>query len=204
MAEQGFVVFYTNPRGGQGYGSEHCHAIHGQWGTVDFDDLMDWADFVSEKPYIDTSKMGVAGGSYGGYMTSLIIGRTNRFAAASAQRNVTNWTSMYGTADFNHLWTDLAGVPAPWEDIEINWSQSPMSHIGNAKTPTQVIHSEHDYRTNLEQSEQLYVALKVLGVDTELIIFPNESHGLSRMGRTDRRVARLEHIATWFNKYLKE
>ena len=203
LASQGFVVYFSNPRGGQGYGNAHAKSIHGQWGTVDFDDLMAWADYMEAQPYIDKTRMGVTGGSYGGLMTSMIIGRTNRFAAAAAQRSVTNWISMYGTADFNLGWEMLCGDPAPWEDIETNWKHSPISYIGNAKTPTLVIHSLNDFRTNFEQSEILYVALKRLGVDTEMVVFPDESHGLSRAGRTDRRIARLEHMARWFNKYLK-
>lgn len=203
LASQGYVVYFSNPRGGQGYGNAHCKAIHGQWGTVDFDDLMAWADYMEAQPYIDKSRMGVTGGSYGGLMTSMIIGRTNRFTAAAAQRSVTNWISMYGTADFNMDWEMLCGDPAPWVDIETNWKHSPISYIGNATTPTLIIHSLNDFRTNFEQSELLYVALKKLGIDTEMVVFPGESHGLSRTGRTDRRIARLEHIARWFNKYLK-
>ena len=203
LASQGFVVYFSNPRGGLGYGNAHSRAIHGKWGSVDFDDLMAWADYMEQQPYIDPTRMGVTGGSYGGLMTSMIIGRTNRFTAAAAQRSVTNWTSMYGTADFNHAWEMLCGDPAPWEDIETNWKHSPISYIGNATTPTLVIHSLNDFRTNFEQSEILYVALKKLGVDTEMVVFPDESHGLSRGGRTDRRIARLEHMARWFNKYLK-
>jgi dipeptidyl aminopeptidase/acylaminoacyl peptidase len=91
----------------------------------------------------------------------------------------------------------------PWEDMENYWQQSPISRIGNAKTPTMVIHSEQDFRCDQEQGEQVYIALKRLGVDTELILLPGESHGVSRGGRTDRRIARLEHMLRWFDHYLK-
>ncbi len=203
LAANGYVVYFCNPRGGQGYGNDHCRAIHGVWGTVDYQDVMAWADYMAEQPYIDTERMGVTGGSYGGYMTTWIIGHTERFAAAVAQRSVTNWTSMWGTADFNWGWVHLTGDPNPWEDIHTNWEHSPIAHLYKATTPTLFIHSLADYRTNFEQSEQAYVVLKVQGIETEMLAIPAESHGLSRMGRTDRRIARLSHMLRWFDKYLK-
>ena len=202
LAAQGYIVYFSNPRGGQGYGRDHTRAIHGQWGTVDYADLMVWADHMQAQPYIDPARMGVTGGSYGGYMTNWIIGHNDRFAAAVAQRSVTNWISMWGTADFNWGWIYLTGDPHPWEDIETNWQHSPIAHLHKAKTPTLFVHSLADYRTNFEQTEQAFMVLKVQGIDTEMVVFPDESHGLSRGGRTDRRVARLEHIARWFNTYL--
>ena len=203
LAAQGYVVYFSNPRGSQGYGNAHSLAIANNWGTVDYEDVMAWADYMARQPYIDTARMGVTGGSYGGYMTTTIIGRTDRFKAACAQRLVSNLISMWGSSDFNWIWTRAWGNETPWENLENYWRQSPISGIGNAKTPTLIIHSERDFRCNLEQGEQVYVALKKLGVDTELVLFPEESHGLSRGGRTDRRVARLQHMARWMDKYLK-
>lgn len=202
LAGQGYVVYWSNPRGGQGYGEAHAGAIHGQWGTVDYDDVMAWADFMEQKPYINKERMGVTGGSYGGYMTVLVIGRTQRFKVAVAERVVSNFISFYGSSDLNWGLENLAGTLPPWEDSATNWAQSPISAIGNARTPTMIIHSEQDYRCDQEQGEQVYISLKRQGVDTELVLFPGESHGLSRSGRTDRRVARLEHILRWFNTYL--
>ena len=202
LANNGYVVYFCNPRGGQGYGNDHAQAIHGQWGTVDYQDVMAWADYMEQQPFIDTERMGVTGGSYGGYMTTWIIGHTDRFKAAVAQRSVTNWTSMWGTADFNWGWIHLTGDPHPFEDIETNWNHSPIAHLHNATTPTLFIHSLADYRTNFEQSEQAFVMLKVRGVETEMLAVPDESHGLSRGGRTDRRIARLTHMLRWFDKYL--
>lgn len=203
LAANGYVVGLCNPRGSQGYGDEFARAIWGQWGTVDYDDVMLFADYLAGLPYVDAARMGVSGGSYGGFMTVLIIGRTDRFKAAVAQRLVSNWTSMFGSCDFNWGWKILAGVGNPWDDFERQWQQSPMSQIGHARTPTLIIHSEEDYRTNLEQAEQVYVALKVLGVDSEMVLFPGETHDLSRSGRTDRRVVRLQQMLRWFDKYLK-
>jgi dipeptidyl aminopeptidase/acylaminoacyl peptidase len=202
LAAAGYVVYWCNPRGSQGYGEAFAGAIHGQWGTVDFDDIMAWADYMEQQPYIDPDRMGVTGGSYGGYMTTLIIGRTDRFKAAVAQRVVSNFISFYGSSDLNLGLEHLAGSAAPWEDMAGCWAASPISYIGNAKTPTLIIHSENDYRCDQEQGEQVFIALKRLGVDTELLLLPGESHGVSRGGRTDRRIARLEHMLGWFDRYL--
>jgi len=204
LAAQGYVVYFCNPRGGQGYGEEHAKAIWNDWGAADYDDLMVWADLVAHKPYVDSQRMGVTGGSYGGYMTNWIIGHTDRFEAAVTQRSVSNLVSMYGSSDFNWVFQAEFGDEPPWENMENYWRQSPMKYIGNAKTPTLVIHSEQDLRCDMEQDEQVFVALKKLGVDTEMVRFPDEPHGLSRGGRTDRRIARLNHIRRWFDRYLKK
>jgi dipeptidyl aminopeptidase/acylaminoacyl peptidase len=204
LAANGYVVYFCNPRGSQGYGEEHTKAIWNNWGTVDYEDLMMWADYVEGKPYIDSERMGVTGGSYGGYMTNWIIGNTRRFRAAVTQRSVSNFVSMYGSSDLNWIFQQELGDKPPWEDLENYWRQSPMKHIGEVRTPTLVIHSEQDLRCATEQGEQVYIALRKLGVDTELLLFPDEPHGLSRTGRTDRRIERLKHILRWFDTYLKE
>jgi dipeptidyl aminopeptidase/acylaminoacyl peptidase len=203
LAANGYVVYFCNPRGGKGYGEAHTKAIIGQWGTADYADLMAWVDIVEKHPYIDKSRMGVTGGSYGGYMTNWIIGHTQRFQAAVTQRSVSNLISMWGSSDFNWVFQRIFGNKAPFESIENLWECSPIKHIGNAVTPTLVIHSENDLRCPLEQDQQVFTALKYLNIDTELVLFPEEPHGLSRTGRTDRRIARLNHILRWFNKYLK-
>lgn len=202
LAAGGYVVYFANPRGGRGYGEAHAGAIHGAWGTKDYDDVMSWADYASQLPYIDPSRMGVTGGSYGGYMTVWIIGHTDRFKAAVSQRCVSNFVSMWGSCDFNWTFQRMINDKAPFEDLQAHWDRSPIKYIGNAKTPTLVIHNEMDHRCPIEQSEQVYVALKRLGVDTEFVRFPEEFHGLSRNGRTDRRIARLNHIKGWFDRYL--
>ena len=203
LAANGYVVFLCNPRGGQGYGEEHTKAIYGQWGTADYDDLMAWSDIIEKLPYIDPHRMGVTGGSYGGYMTNWIIGHTHRFRAAVTQRSVSNLISMWGSSDFNWEFQRTFGDKAPYESIENLWECSPMKHIGYATTPTLVLHNERDLRCPLEQGQQIYTALKCLNVDTELILFPEEPHGLSRTGRSDRRIARLKNILRWFDRYLK-
>lgn len=202
LAARGYVVHFCNPRGGQGYGEAHSKAIWNAWGTADYDDLMSWTDYVKRKPYVDGRRMGVTGGSYGGYMTNWIIGHTNRFKAAVTQRSVSNYISMWGSSDFNWVFQMELGDVPPWKGFNNYWRQSPMKFIGKAKTPTLVIHSEQDLRCAIEQGEQVFVALKRLGVDTEMVRFPDEPHGLSRGGRTDRRVMRLNHILRWFDRYL--
>ena len=203
LAAQGYVVYFSNPRGGQGYGEAHAKAIWNNWGTADYEDVMALVDFVQQKPYIDKNRMGVTGGSYGGYMTNWIIGHTDRFKAAVTQRCVSNLISLYGSSDFNWLISQMIADEPPWQNLEHYWGQSPMKYIGDVKTPTLVIHSEDDLRCAIEQGEQVFVALKRLGVDTEMVRFPDEPHGLSRGGRTDRRIERLNQILRWFDRYLK-
>ncbi len=203
LASKGYIVYFTNPRGGQGYGEEHAKAIYdGKWGTKDYDDLMAWVDEVEKLPYMDKTRMGVTGGSYGGYMTNWIIGHTDRFKAAVTQRCVSNLISMWGSSDFNYGFQQIFGNQAPYQSIETLWECSPMKYIGNAKTPTLVIYSEQDLRCPLEQGQQVFTALKTMGVDTKFVIFPDEPHGLSRTGRTDRRIKRLKEISDWFDRYL--
>lgn len=204
LAALGYVVHFSNPRGGRGYGEEHAGAIHEDWGNADYRDLMAWTDFVTEQPYIDAKRMGVTGGSYGGYMTVWIIGHTERYKAAVTQRCVSNLISMWGSSDFNWSFQQVFGNQPPFENLQMFWDQSPIKYIGEAKTPTLVIHSENDLRCPIEQGEQVFVALKKLGVDSEMVRFPDEFHGLSRGGRTDRRIERLNHIQRWFDKYLKD
>jgi dipeptidyl aminopeptidase/acylaminoacyl peptidase len=203
LASRGYVVYFCNPRGGRGYGEAHTKAIWRDWGKNDYADLMAWADKIQHEPYIDPARMGVTGGSYGGYMTVWIIGHTQRFNAAVTQRCVSNFLSMWGSSDINHYFEDELQQKPPYEDLQNYWEHSPIAHIGNAKTPTMVIHNENDMRCPIEQGEQVFVALKRQGVPTEFVRFPDEFHGLSRTGRTDRRIARLNAILGWFEKYLK-
>lgn len=203
LAAQGYVVYFTNPRGGRGYGEAHTKAIWGGWGGADYADLSAWADYMAAQPYIDTARMGVTGGSYGGYMTLWVIGHTDRFAAAVAQRCVSNLISLWGSSDFNWTFQQELRAGPPTKDFQKYWDLSPVKYLGASRTPTLIIHNENDLRCPIEQGEQAFVALKSAGVESEMVRFPDEFHGLSRTGRTDRRIARLNHIARWFNKYLR-
>ena len=204
LAAHDYVVHFSNPRGGRGYGEEHARAIWQDWGNADYRDVMAWTETIAGLPYIDPLRMGVTGGSYGGYMTAWIIGHTDRFKAAVTQRCVSNLLSMWGSSDFNWAFQEELGGKPPFEDLQNYWDHSPMKYMGNATTPTLVIHSENDLRCPIEQGEQVFVALKKIGVDSEMVRFPDEFHGLSRNGRTDRRIVRLQHILRWFDKYLKD
>ena len=203
LAANGYVVYFCNPRGGKGYGEEHAGAIWGAWGTADYDDLMAWTDYMEKLPYIDKERMGVTGGSYGGYMTLWIIGHTKRFQAAITDRCVSNFVSEWGSSDLNWTFEYEVEAAPPYKDFKKWWDMSPMKYIGNAKTPTLVQHYENDLRCPIEQGEQVFVALKRLGVATEFVRYPDEFHGMSRTGRTDRRIERIKHILRWFDKYLK-
>jgi dipeptidyl aminopeptidase/acylaminoacyl peptidase len=202
LAAQGYVVFFTNPRGSQGYGNDFVSANKNNFGGHAYDDLMAWTDYVAALPYVDDSRLGVTGGSYGGYMTNWIIGHTDRFQAAVTQRSLSNLISFNGSSDV-HLFELMFSDGPTWQNLEDYWRQSPIAYLDNMVTPTLVIHSEQDLRVAMEQGEQIFVFLKLKGVETELVRFPEESHGLSRSGRTDRRIARLEHILRWFDRYLR-
>jgi len=202
LAAKGYVVFYTNPRGGSGRGETWAAAIAGGWGDLDYKDCMAAADYLEKQKFINPKKMGVTGGSYGGYMTNWMIGHTNRFAAAVTQRSVVDLKSFVGSSDMGYsLEREFEGWP--WTNSENYESRSPLTYYKKVKTPVLIIHSEKDLRCNIEQAEQMFVKLKALGKRVEMVRFPDEPHGLSRHGRPDRRIARLEWIVKWFRKYMK-
>lgn len=203
LAAKGYVVFYCNPRGGQGYGVKHVAALDDNWGGPDFDDVMSFTDAVLKKyDCIDKNRVGITGGSYGGYMTCWAVGHTDRYKAAVTQRCVSNFISFIGSSDVGFHFTEDFRGKHPWTAYEHYAKMSPVFYAKNVKTPTLVIHNENDLRCPIEQGEQFYVALKLQGVETEMVRFPEESHGMSRAGRADRRIERLGHIAGWFDRYM--
>lgn len=204
LAAAGYTVAFCNPRGGMGYGEAHASAIQNDWGNRDFADIMSFTDAVAARADVDETRIGITGGSYGGYMVNWAIGHTDRYRAAVTQRSVSNLVSFWASSDVGWLFTAPFDRKPPWEDLDNLWRQSPIAHIAGASTPTLVIHSEQDLRCDKEQGVQVYWALRSLGVETELVLFPDESHGLSRGGRTDRRIARMGHIRRWFDRYLLE
>ena len=202
LASKGYVVFYTNPRGGGGRGETWAGTIIGDWGTIDYQDCMAAADYLEKLPYVNARKTGVTGGSYGGYMTNWMVGQTDRFKAAVTQRSVVDLTSFVGTSDMGYdLYREFGGQP--WEVPETYERCSPITYAKKIKTPLLIIHSEQDLRCSIEQAEQLFVTLKLMKKKVEMVRFPEEPHGLSRHGRPDRRIARLEWILKWFDRYLK-
>lgn len=204
FAAAGYVVVFSNPRGSKGYGDEHCSAIKGKWGQADWRDIQAVTAFMKEQPFIDNKRMGICGGSYGGYMTNWAIGHTNEFAAAVTDRCVSNLVSMVGSSDLplvpGEYWDGNS-----WDDTERIWEQSPLKHFGNVKTPTLVVHSEGDLRCNVEQSEQVFIALKLRRIPTRFVRYPpTTSHGMSRCGPPDLRLHRLGQYLEWWAKYLKK
>ncbi|WP_208560568.1 S9 family peptidase [Marinilactibacillus kalidii] len=201
LAAQGYGVIMLNPRGGNGYGQAFVASILGDYGNKDYEDLMIGTDYVLDQhPEIDTENVYVAGGSYGGFMTNWIVGHTDRFKAAVTQRCISNWISFYGTSDVGPHFVEFQ-LQHDLSDMQELWKMSPLAYAGNVKTPLLVIHGEEDLRCPQEQAEQMYIAMKKQGVDTKLITFPQSSHGLSRMGLPNLRLARMEAIVEWFEKH---
>lgn len=204
-ASLGFIVCYTNPHGSDGRGNAFAD-IRGAYGERDYDDLMTFVDEVlAAYPEADKERLGVTGGSYGGFMTNWIITHTTRFKVACSQRSISNWLSFYGTSDIGYYFaTDQNGVQNfTLPEQEILWQHSPLKYINNASTPTLFIHSDADYRCPLEQGMQMHTALRALGVTSKLCIFPGENHELSRGGKPQAREWRLNLITHWFLKYLQ-
>ncbi len=201
LAAQGYVVFYSNPRGSRGYGRAFAEAIRADWGNRDFADVMAGTDYLAHQPYVDEKRIGITGGSYGGFMTNWAVGHTRRYKAAVTQRSVVDLAPFFGSSDVGFMFRHTFGA-YPWEDLAAYRRQSPLSYASNIRTPLLIIHSENDMRCNIEQAENLFATLKVLGRRVELIRFPGEPHGLSRGGRPDRRIVRLQRIMDWFQRYL--
>lgn len=204
LAARGYVVLYTNPRGSKGYGEAFTAAIRGTWGDPELNDLIAGVDYVIDQGYVDSERLGVTGGSYGGFMTNWAVGHTDRFKAAVTQRSVTNMISMAGTCDVQ-LMGDRTYFPSEvWEDPTLYWKLSPLGYVQNISTPLLILHSEGDLRCPIEQGEQLFIALKRLKREVEFVRYPGEaSHDLSRSGPPDLRLDRLGRIVEWMDKHLQ-
>ncbi|UCD44653.1 MAG: S9 family peptidase [Candidatus Bathyarchaeota archaeon] len=204
LAGHGYAVAYTNPRGSTGFGEEFAGVISGHWGERDYMDVMEAVDHVTGAyHYVDGDRLGILGGSYGGYMTNWVVGHTDRFKAAVTMRGISNWYSMMGTSDIGWQDHDVSWGKNAWENLDEIMSKSPISYLGNVTTPLLIIHSENDFRCPVEQDEQMFIGLKKQGKETEFVRFPDESHGLSRGGKPKHRLERLRHIVRWFDRYLK-
>lgn len=202
-ANAGYVVAYFNQRGTTaGYGQAWTHESMGDQGGADYEEVMLGVDDLVTRDYVDADRLGVTGGSCGGFMTNWVVGHTDRFAAAVTQRSITNQISFFGTSDIGPECTGGETRADPWRDLEASWRQSPIAYVANVNTPLLIIHSDEDYRCALEQAEQLFAALRWMGKEVELVIFEGENHGLSRGGRPGNRIERLHRISGWFEKYL--
>jgi dipeptidyl aminopeptidase/acylaminoacyl peptidase len=204
LCAAGYGVLFTNPRGSDSYGQDFVKATHQDWGGGDYRDLMAAMDGALQKfAWMDAKKLGVMGGSYGGYMTGWIITHTNRFKVAIAERMLSNWHSFFGTSDIGSVFgTEWEIGGHPWDNTRGYIGHSPIAHVATCRTPTLVLHSENDYRTPIEQGEQFYIALCNLGVPAQFVRFPGESHDLSRGGQPKHRKERYERILEWLRKHL--
>ena len=201
-AGKGYGVFFANPRGSTGYGEEFARGIKNNWGKMDYVDVMTGLDeAIKRNSWIDASKLGVTGGSYGGFMTNWIVGHTDRFKAAVTLRSVVNFISDDGTRDgaYGHE-EDFKGFL--FDHFDQYWEASPLKYAANVKTPTLILHSDNDFRVPLEQGEQWFRALKHYGVTTELVIFPRENHNLTRTGEPKHIAESMNWQLYWFDKYI--
>ena len=204
-AGAGYVVIFANPRGSQGYGEAFSRAVVGDWGGGDYADVMAVLDEALKRfDFIDRDRLGVMGGSYGGFMTSWIVGHTDRFKAACSERAVNNQYTMVGTSDIGHWFQrEESGGPPAWEDMHRYVERSPLTYAKHITTPLLIIHSEDDLRCPIEQAEQLFVALRAQNKDVLFVRFPDENHEMSRSGKPRHRLQRFGFILDWFAKYLK-
>ncbi|HXJ85001.1 MAG TPA: S9 family peptidase [Candidatus Methylomirabilis sp.] len=202
-AGAGYVVVYVNPRGSQGYGEAFTRAVIRDWGGGDYADVMAGLDeALRGHEVIDGDRLGVMGGSYGGFLTSWIVGHTGRFRAACSERAVNDQWAMFGTSDIGHLFNVVELGVTPWDDAKEYLERSPLSYAKDVTTPLLIIHSEDDLRCPMSQAEQLFVALKKHRKDVTFVRFPDENHELSRSGKPRHRLARFGFILDWFARHL--
>ena len=201
LAGAGMWVLYTNPRGSSGYGAKFTYATRGRWFAEDYQDLMKAVDIVSMRTDVDSTRMGVTGGSYGGVMTAWVTVKTGRFKAAQTDRMISNWWSWYGTSDAQGL-TEFEFYGKPWDNPAMYDSLSPIRYIRRVRTPTLMVQSEEDHRTPMTDAEQWYIGLKKQGTPVELVRYPRSTHDLSRNGEPWLLVDRLARIRQWFSYWL--
>jgi dipeptidyl aminopeptidase/acylaminoacyl peptidase len=199
-AARGYGVLYLNPRGSSGYGQKFSDGTINEWGGGDYRDLMAGVDEALKRfPWIDRDRLAVTGGSYGGFMTNWIITQTNRFKAAVSVASISNLISFYSTSLYQDLvHAEFGGFP--WDNYELLWQWSPIRYVRQAQTPTLFLHGEQDNDVHITQAEEMYMALKRRGVESVLVRYPREGHGLRE---PKHRVDALERTLNWFDRYLK-
>jgi len=202
LAGAGMMVLFTNPRGSSGYGADFTYSTRGRWGAEDYQDLMKAVDVAAARPDVDSTRMGVTGGSYGGYMTAWIETKTDRFKAAQTDRMISDWTYWYGASDAQGL-TEFEFYGKPWDNFAMYDSLSPIRHVTKVRTPTLLVQSENDFRTPMGDAELWYLALKKQGVPAEFVRYPRSTHELSRSGEPWLLVDRLGRIRQWFSHWLR-
>ncbi len=202
LAAQGMFVLFTNPRGSSGYGAPFTYSTRGRWGYEDYEDIMKAVDIVAKRPDVDSTKMGASGGSYGGFMTTWIATRTNRFAAIQTDRTITDWTYWYGSSDAQGL-TEFEFYGKPWDNQKLYDTLSPIRYVNKVKTPMLLVQSEEDHRTPMGSAEIWFMSLKKQGVPVEMIRYPRSNHDLSRTGEPWLLVDRLGRLRQWFGYWLQ-
>jgi dipeptidyl aminopeptidase/acylaminoacyl peptidase len=203
LAAQGMWVLYTNPRGSSGYGADFTYASRFDWGGKDYDDLMKAVDIVAKRADVDSTRMGVTGGSYGGFMTAWITTKTNRFKAAQTDRMISEWTYWYGASDAQGL-TEFEFAGKPWDNFAMYDTLSPIRHVTKVRTPTLLVQSEEDFRTPMGNAELWFIALRKQGVPAEFVRYPRSTHELSRSGEPWLLVDRLGRLRQWFGYWLQD
>jgi dipeptidyl aminopeptidase/acylaminoacyl peptidase len=203
LAGHGYVVFFCNPRGSNGYGQAFKDASHGCWGEADADDILTGVNGIVQRGYIDENRLAITGGSYGGYMTAWIIGHDKRFSAAVSQRGVYNLSSFYGVTDIPRF-VEAEFDVAPWADVETLWKYSPIAYVEQIETPLLILHSDLDFRVPVSDGEQLFAALKRLKREVAFLRYPREGHELSRSGEPAHRIDRIKRIVDWFDRYTQQ
>jgi len=202
LAGRGYAVLLTNPRGSHAYGEKFSTACVGDWGGKDYEDLMAGVDHAVALGWIDPKRLYVTGGSYGGFMTNWIVGHTDRFRAAATQRSISNNVSAFGVSDIGwHFWEHEMGDASPWRDPQKLIERSPLTYVPNVKTPVLILHAERDLRCPIEQAEQFFTALRLHGVQTQFVRFPDDNHDLTRGGKPRNRVEHAKRIADWFDAH---
>jgi dipeptidyl aminopeptidase/acylaminoacyl peptidase len=203
MAARGYVVLAPNPRGSTTYGESFGNIIQYHYPGDDYKDLMVGVDTLLKRGYIDEKRLGVTGGSGGGLLTNWVVTQTHRFQAAVSQRSIADWAAWWYTADFT-LFTPSWFKEPPFKDPQEYALRSPITYIGNVTTPLMLVEGEADSRTpSGSGGYTMFRALKAMHKQTEMVVFPGETHELSRSGKPVHRVARLDHIIGWFDKYLE-
>ncbi len=204
LAAAGNIVIAPNPRGSGTYGREFAEAVWGDWGGEDWQDILAILEHVLERDYADAERCGIYGYSFGGFMASWAIGHTDRFKAAIVGAPVYNFYSFFGTSDIGHVWceTQFGGDVFDPEQAPAILEHSPHTHIRNAKTPTLILHGEEDHRCPIGQGEELFVALKKLGVETEFVRYPGAAHLMMRGGPVDHRIDFHDRVVKWFGERL--
>jgi len=203
LCSRGYTVVYTNPRGSTGYGRAFSEAVNRDWGGKDYQDVLAGLDAAIAAGGIDPDRLGIAGGSYGGYMTNWAVGHTDRFKAAATMRCVANFASHFGTGDLGwYLTVESMGGLLPWKDLDELMARSPISYVENIKTPLLILHSDNDLRCPVSEAEQMYAALKYLGREVKYLRFEGQTHDLSRNGHPRSRVIRLHALLDWFTSHI--